>query len=152
MIGKMELIENTAITDKHRLSGVFTPKDVLSAYSVDFLDDKWCRAWVLERLHSGSPVCPGCKEEVPDRLMQSYCGGNRIKCDHCGKYFTALTDTFLSGAHLDFRGIVLLTLLLALGVADKQIASILKMSAENVRLWRHRFESINRAQQITSGE
>ena len=148
----MELTKNTTLTDNGRSSGMFTPKDALSEFDAGFLYEESCRAWVLYKLHGIKMNCPGCRTELPYNKTRSFWDCRRIKCDRCGKYFTALTDTFLSGAHFNFREIVLLSLLIALGVADKQIAAILKISTENVRLWRHRFESIAQAQKISSGE
>ena len=154
MGGKMEAIENTAINRKRRQAGMFIPADVLNAFDVKYLDAGWCRAWVMERLHQVEPFdankCPRCGTDIPERQMHSFWDCKRIKCDHCGKYFTALTGTFLSGCHFSFREIVLLAFMLALGVADKQIAATLKISAENVRLWRHRFEAISQIKKITS--
>jgi transposase-like protein len=85
-------------------------------------------------------------------MMYNFWDCKRIKCGGCGKYFTALTDTFLSGSHMSFREIILLAFLLGLNVADKQIAAVMKMSQENIRLWRHRFEALARAKKISSGE
>jgi transposase-like protein len=158
MGGKMEAIENTAINTIQSMRGVFVPVDVLAAFNADFLDEKWCKAWVMERLHGDQPwmgydppFCPGCHLPVSDRMMQSFWECKRIRCGGCEKYFTALTGTFLSGCHFTFQQIVLLALLLALGIADKQIASTLNISSENVRLWRHRFDAIARAKTMTEG-
>jgi len=119
------------------------------------LDEKWCKAWVMERLHGDQPwmgndppFCPGCGSPVPDRMMHSFWECKRIRCDICGKYFTALTGTFLSGCHFSFQETVLMAFMISLGVADKQIANTLKISAENVRLWRHRFDAIARAKNM----
>jgi transposase-like protein len=152
MGGKMEAFENITINRQQNIRGMFVPGDVLAAFNAEFLDEMWCRAWVLERLHRESPRCPACEEEIPDRLMQSFCEVKRIRCDRCEKYFTALTGTFLSGCHFSFREIVLLAWLLALKVADKQIAETLKISVESVRLWRHRFEAIARANNMVNGD
>jgi transposase-like protein len=103
------------------------------------LDDAWCQAWVTEKLHQNNARCPRCGKDIPEHLMHSFRDCKRIRCAHCGKYFTALTDTFLSGCHLEFREIVLLSFLLALDVADKRIATILKISPESVRIWKLKF-------------
>lgn len=144
MCGKMEVTENTAINNR---LGAFVPHDVLRVFNAEFLVDDHCRAWVIGRLHGDQegmigvehPCCPGCGTPIADRTLQSFRECKRVRCDSCGKYFTALTDTFLSGCHFDFREIVLLALLLALGVQDKQIADILKISIESVRLWKLKF-------------
>jgi DNA-binding NarL/FixJ family response regulator len=45
---------------------------------------------------------------------------------------------------MDFRAMVLLAFLLALGAGDKTIAARLDMTAENVRIWRHKFEAMEK--------
>ncbi len=62
-----------------------------------------------------------------------------MRCCSCGAYFTALSGTFLSGCHLSYRGVVLVSLLVALRIPDVMTALIVGMSRENVRLWRLRF-------------
>jgi hypothetical protein len=136
----MEVIENTATTTETlkaiKVPGRFTPGAVLAMFGADFLVESFCRMWILGKLHPAGADCPGCGKDI---LLRTFWDGGRVKCDGCGKYFTALTGTFLSGCHLSFREIVLLALLLALEVPDKQIAAVIKMSAENVRLWRLKF-------------
>jgi transposase-like protein len=121
----------------------FTPGDVLAMFGADLLDEQRCRIWVLTKIHPKGAHCPRCGNNIgPAKFiltLPSFWKGGRVRCDQCGKYFTALTGTFLSGCHLKFREIILLALLLALDVPDKQIAAIIKMSAENVRLWRLKF-------------
>lgn len=139
----MEAIENTAINRKRQRAGMFVPADVLKSFDAKYLDARWCRALVMERLHHvgqfDANKCPRCGADIPERQMHSFWDCKRIKCSHCGKYFTALTGTFLSGCHFSFPEIVLLAFMLALGVADKQIAATLKISADNVRLWKLKF-------------
>lgn len=155
----MEVTENTAQQTDNKSRGVFVPADVLRIFGAEFLDGKYCKAWVMEKLHGDQsregaypPFCPGCDTPLPGRMLQSFWDCKRVKCDSCGKYFTALTGTFLSGCHFSFREIVLLAFLLALGITDKQISPTLKISPENVRLWRHRFEAIDQVQKIKAVE
>lgn len=156
MDGQIEPIKNIAInndglvhtpggvseTERGLRSGRFKTGDVLDAFDADFLDEERCRSWVMNKLHPDGGHCPRCGADIPDRQMRGFWSCKRMKCGRCGKFFTALTGTFLSGCHLKFREIVLLALLLALEVPDKQIASILHMSAENVRLWRIKFKAM----------
>ncbi len=153
----METIENTAIpttdqvktgeakktmrlinlTPQPKSLGLFSIAEVLAVFSAEFMGEHVCRLWVLSKLHRDhQPCCPGCGEPVAAHLLHSFWNNGRVRCSKCRKYFTALTGTFLSGCHLGFREVMLLALLLALDVPDKQIASTIKMSAENVRLWR----------------
>ena len=78
---------------------------------------------------------------IPEKSQPRFWAGERVKCC-CGKFFTALTGTILSGCQLDFREVILLAVLLFLGVPDKVIAGFLRMSTAGVRLWRQKFESI----------
>lgn len=142
----MEPIESMAIMADHSNPppapgdrGRFTPADVLEIFNVNFLDYEFSRMWILKRLHPAGAHCPDCGDVVPEKKLQRFWSNQRISCRTCEKYFTALTKTFISGCQLDFRGLVLLALLLALGVHDNQIAAIVDMSAENVRLWRIKF-------------
>lgn len=136
MGGKMEVTENTAINN---MAGVFVPSDVLRVFNAEFLDEGKCRVWIMWLLHRDETVCPGCRSPIADQLLQSFWRCKRIHCDSCGKYFTALTGTFLSGCHFSFREVVLLVWLLALGVQDKQIAATLRISVESIRLWKLKF-------------
>lgn len=152
----MEVIETTATSGRdhedlretatgHDHSpgrGWFVPENILQDFNVSFLDYDLCRAWVMIRLHPVNPHCPRCGAAIPGAKLQRFWQGKRITCHVCRKFFTALTGTFVSGCQLDFRGLVLLAVLLALGVHDKKIAAIVGMSAENVRLWRRKFAAI----------
>ena len=119
--------------------GRFTPADVLEVFDVNFLDYDFSRMWVLKRLHPNGAYCPGCGAALPENKLQRFWSNQRISCRACGKYFTALTGTFVGCCQLDFRGLVLLSVLLALGVHDRKIAAIVGMSRDNVRLWRRKF-------------
>ena len=148
----MELIKNSAMTKTSSRCGLFIPEDVRNAFNAELLDENLCRDLILGMLFPKYKLCPGCEVNIPWERLHSFWMGKRIKCWNCGKYFTALTGTFLSGCHFNFGEIVLLGFMLALNVPDKQIAETLKMSVENVRLWRHRFEAIEQSKKIGSGE
>jgi transposase-like protein len=138
--------------DGHDGIGSFALRDIMCSFDADFLAEDHCRAWIMGILHQDKSRCPECGADIFRRLLPSFWMGKRIRCRNCGKYFTALTGTFLSGCHFDFREIILLAFMLAVSVDDKQIAATLKISAESVRLWRHRFEAIEQSKQIGSGD
>lgn len=148
----MEVIENNAIVDDltHSLdgrvtcAGVFTPADALSVFNAHFMDYEFSRIWILKRLHPDGAHCPGCGADVPENKLQRFWSNGRMACRQCGKYFTALTGTFISGSQLDFRNIILLAVLLALRIPARQIAEMTNMSAENVRLWEIKFAALER--------
>jgi len=144
----MELIDNTA---KHnnascRSTGspAFSPADIGRQGVAIFFDDNFCRGWILKRLHPEGPRCPGCAERIVGyRSLQSFMRGDRVKCCHCGKYFTALTGTFISGCHLSFPQVILMAILLEAGTDDVHIARMMNISYESVRGWRSRFAVIS---------
>jgi len=143
----MEVTESSAIMDDlpHPLdgqvtcAGMFTPADALEVFNVNFMDYEFSRIWILKRLHPDGAHCPGCGADVPENKLQRFWSNGRMACRHCGKYFTAMTGTFISGSQFEFRVVYLLAVLLALHIPDRQIAKITNMSAENVRLWRLKF-------------
>ncbi|MFA5284511.1 MAG: hypothetical protein WC347_02830 [Smithellaceae bacterium] len=140
----METAKNITSQDNDINPGIFTPREVFAEFNAEFLDDEKCRQWIIEILHPENKKCPECGEEILNSLLQSFWDGKRIKCWYCGKYFTALTNTFLSGCHLNFQQIVLMSMLIGLGVPDKVIALIIKISAESVRLWRLKFRELEK--------
>lgn len=123
------------------VNGIFSPGDIARAFGADFFDHDACRNWILHQLHHNVPRCPGCRAEVLLKSQPRFWAGDRVKCN-CGKFFTALTGTFLSGCQLDFREVILLAILLSLGVSDKTIAEFLNMSPAGIRLWRQKFDAL----------
>lgn len=138
----MEACENNTEWECGYIDGYFTTSDLKLASMVNFMDEEACRGWVINKLHGDKPLCPSCFSYIRERALVGYLEGRRIFCDKCGKYFTATTDTFISGTHMDFRSVVLLCLLLDLGVTDRRISELIGISAESVRLWRLKFKSI----------
>lgn len=134
----------TEFTERCDVSGhgVFTPQDIESVFNANFLDYEFARIWVLKRLHPDGAYCPGCGVAVHENKMQRFWSNQRISCRVCGKYFTALTGTFVAGCQMDFRSLILLSFLLALDVNAQIIARIIGISKENVRLWRLKFIDI----------
>lgn len=144
----MQDVENTAITidmtaATERGSKMFRT-GVLSAPVSVFFDETACREWVLKRLHQGGPRCPGCGTAVPDKFFPRFYKAERIKCCCCGKFFTGLTGTFLSGCQLTFSEVIALAILLSPELTDRKIADVLGMSAANVRIWRLKFDAMDK--------
>lgn len=121
-------------------TGCFTTTDVLRSLNIDFLDETYCREWILKQLHGDNPACPGCgyHNEIP----KNYWDGKLVRCKLCDKWFTGVTDTFLSAAKLNFREVFLLAVLLGLGQDNQAIANILRVTPETIRRWRRKFDEI----------
>ena len=124
---------------------VFIPEDVGRDIGASFLDETFCRDWILVAIHGrGEQHCPECQTVLEGKALQRFLEGKRICCRACGKFFTALTGTFLAGCHMDFREIILLAVFLHFRIAAREIARILRISPETVRLWEIKFEALKR--------
>jgi len=134
------------ITKAHR-SESFGPGDILASTVADFLSEDRCRDWIMKKLHRHGAFCPGCSTQISgDASLRSFWSGGRVRCRRCRKYFTALTGTFIAGSHLSFARIIILGLLIGTHAQDEQIASVLHMSTEGIRLWKRRFDGAWRLQ------
>jgi transposase-like protein len=117
-------------------------QEAFEALNADFFDEARCREWILKKLHPGGAFCPVCQRSINDgRRRYHFWNGDRLNCEHCGKYFTALTGQIFSGTHLDFNRLFLLAVLTGAGIKDKIIANKLKLSPESIRLWRIKFKT-----------
>jgi transposase-like protein len=145
----MELTENTANNQDSNTPCVFGPKDILQEIIAVFLDETYCRQWVLKKLHPGEPICPNCGIPISDETrLQRFWSGSRLNCRRCRMFFTALTGTFLAGSHFDFRETILISILLGFEIDNWKIAEVLDVTQETVRLWKKRFEAIERGRQL----
>jgi transposase-like protein len=123
----------------------FAPFDVREEFTAKFLDENFCREWILRRLHPQGATCPHCELTIHE---QRFWLARKIKCSQCKKWFTALTGTFLSGCQFTFSEVIVLAMFLSLQVPDKEIAKVLDISSENVRLWRHKFMANQKIEQL----
>jgi transposase-like protein len=145
----MEATESMAINMNGMKPGLFMPADVARDFGADFLDERACRQWILAAVHpSGTASCPQCHGELTGIAMRRFWEGKRIRCRNCGKYFTALTGTFLGGCHMSFNQIVLFAVFLNFGIQFRDIAKILKISPETVRLWDNKFTALKRIREM----
>ena len=131
----------------------FTIGDVGRSFKAGFLDQEVCRWWILKKIHGdGAITCPECYAPLTDIALRRFWEGCRICCRACGKYFTALTGTFLGGCHMDYREIYTLALFLHHNIPAREIARILQISSETVRLWEIKFEALKRVKAIQAAE
>jgi len=136
--------------DPHQKSGmtsahVFIPVEVARVFRADFLDEEVCRRWILKTIHGdGEMMCPGCGAPLAGIALQRFWEGKRICCRTCGKFFTALTGTFLAGCHMTFREVILFAVFLHFRIPPREIARILRISVETVRLWEIKFKALEK--------
>ena len=141
----MEAIENAAKEISWPMQRAFVPADVARDFSAAFLDEAACREWILAAIHGrGEQHCPECQAIVTGIASLRFWEGKRICCRACGKFFTALTGTLLAGCHMTFSEVILFAVFLHFRIPSREIARILKVSQETVRLWEIKFKAINR--------
>lgn len=138
-----------AINNETPAAHVFIPSDVAGAFHADYLDEAICRRWILTTIHGTGPIaCPECRAPLTDIALQRFWEGRRICCRACGKYFTALTRTFLAGCHMNFREVILLAVFLHFDIPAREIARILRINPETVRLWEIKFNALKRIKRM----
>ena len=139
----MDAIENTASYKRRTAPGYFDPHDAAVSFKADFLDEDLCRRWILDTIYHGQDIaCPQCSKQLTAKSLQRFRTAERVRCHACGKFFTALTGTFLQGCHLTFRQIILLAVFLYFGINHAAIADKVGVSEETVRLWQKKFQAI----------
>jgi hypothetical protein len=115
--------------------------EAFEAFNAEFFDETKCKEWILKKMHPEGAFCPRCHTAIEeDRRLEHFWNGERLHCLACGKYFSALTGTILSGVHLDQRRLFLMITLCGAGINDKIIAKKLNISPESCRLWRIKFK------------
>jgi hypothetical protein len=136
-------MEHTEIIEDIPTHRHFSTGYVAGQFNTEFLSENHCRTWVLRQLHPATTRCPNCGEPFSDvRRLARFWNMDRLQCAYCGRFFTALTGTLLSGTHLTFSQIVLLCLLIETGLTAPRIAKIIGEDPETVRLWKFRFSHI----------
>lgn len=148
----MEGIKMTAIKEITKSCPSFSVAQIGQVFDANFLDESACRLWILKALHNKPPViCPECGSKLSESCCGRFWEAKRIRCTNCGKFFTALTKTILSGCHLNFRSIMLLAVLLHYGFKTDLIAKKLDISSETVRLWQKKLSSLEKLNELQEG-
>jgi predicted RNA-binding Zn-ribbon protein involved in translation (DUF1610 family) len=128
----MESTKNTAA-----LSSV-----IFDSVNPSFLDADSCRRFLLTLFHPAGPACPACGETMAEYTLQNYWQGKRVQCSVCGKFFSGLTGTALSGWHMDYREIVLLAIFMGCGWTNRRIADRMGYHTETIRILRRKIRAI----------
>ena len=136
----METTVNTAQSNTGRR--LFDIAGLLREFNYRYFSEDFCRKHVLETLHQELIHCPKCKIDVGSEQLQRFWECKRLKCVHCGKFFTALTGTVLSGCHLTFSQLLFIAVFLEQGMPLNEIAERVEINVESVRLWKHRIQAL----------
>ncbi|MCX5841134.1 MAG: hypothetical protein NTY16_06735 [Deltaproteobacteria bacterium] len=136
----METAVNTAQSDMGRR--LFDIEGLLREFNFHYFSEDFCRKRVLETLHPDAARCPQCKNQVAADQLRRFWECKRLKCASCGKFFTALTGTVLSGCHLTFSQLLFLAVFLERDMPLNEIAERVEINVESVRLWKHRIQAL----------
>jgi len=135
---KMQDDENRARPSR---ASFFPHEQILRELSSAFFDESFCRKWILQKLYPTGAVCPKCGSGLSAKTERQFWSGKRFKCQSCGGFSTALTGSFLSGSQFSFAEIVILALMLSLTSWDRQIAEVLAVHPQTIKMWRLKFNA-----------
>lgn len=151
----MEIAENTATIGRHGKQarslvphGAFTTAAILRDIAPSFFNPLLCRFWVIRQLHRAGARCPSCGQPVSQRVLPRFLANGRVKCNRCGKFFTALTGTFLAGTHMGFTEIFFLAFGIEMGFSVRVMSERTGLDPDTVRLWRDKFRFMEKTQQL----
>lgn len=134
---KILVNQEVTIKTKH-----FKPSEALNECNADFFSEDRCREWILKKLHPEGAYCPFCRNKITDETtLKNFWTLKRCVCKNCNKWFSATYNTIIHGSHLTMAQAFALAVFLALGIDNKQIAKIIGIHPESVRIWRSKFNA-----------
>ena len=104
------------------------------------IDEKKSIKHLIKFIHGNSVKCIDCKSELDIEKISS---NSFIRCK-CGKKQSWKSNTIFQGTRLSARELILIKHYLDMNVEDKEISKILSLSVDTIRLWKYRFENINK--------
>ena len=131
----MEDNNDAAINEAPKIPRHVPPFLVADSFGPEFLDEAFCTRIFLDMAHGRLAHCPECKEELnDDRQERRYYEMKKFNCKKCGSTVTSKKGTVLENCSLKPSQYLLLALFLEIKLPVKDIARMIKMSAENVRI------------------
>lgn len=123
--------------------GVFTPADAAAFFGMDLIKFDESARWLVSRLHPDGAKCPGCSIKITgDNRLERFRRMQQLRCQECGRKFTAKTGTILNETKLEAREIYLLAVMIHLEVAPAAIAAVLRVHTDTVRNWQMKFRAL----------
>jgi transposase-like protein len=99
---------------------------------VAVLEENACRDWWLKRLHPDGACCPGCKQALTTRVVESWRMDATVKCTGCGTWFNNRTGTVLSSLQGSWQQLLLFLALWENRAPSAVIAKSCEMSVDTV--------------------
>ena len=117
-------------------------RDIAESINPDFFDPDNCRQWLLERLHPKGPSCPWCGVAIRGRAAARFWLLKQMKCQACGRKFTARTGTNLAGLKAGCRELVMFCLMLEAGYPMARIGQHMNIGLRTLYLYKERFQDL----------
>lgn len=113
--------------------------NIFKVFTPAFLDEDYCRKWVIDRLHPGGILCPECGKPLREQRQEAIHRGDKTACYECGKQFTALTGSVFSGYRSDYRTIFFTLFLIGAGFSTNEIMVKTGISRTSISRYRKIF-------------
>lgn len=111
------------------------PQDIHSF--LGFLDEGYCRRWMLDQLHPDGVYCPYCGQALNrERIIRRFYTLKKITCSECRRKFNAFSKTLFAHTRLSCRQVILIFILLRTGKRTCEVARMARVSPATVIRWR----------------
>ena len=132
-------------TKKHAgLRSILT--DALADFGPRFLDEDFCRRWLLDRIFRDGIKCPYCGYPVEGRQLYYYYRATRQNiCAKCRRKFSTLKGSVFHSTKLSFADLVLVAFLAALGETSEEIAARIRRQPMAVQVALGKFHALDTA-------
>lgn len=108
--------------------------DLLREFNGRFLDDNFCRRWLLNRIYpDGVIVCPKCQRPLSGKKLHQFYAGERNVCTGCGHRWSTFRGTALNWTHHAPGEIIIIGFLYALGCEEREIAERLNRQPLSIK-------------------
>lgn len=120
--------------------------DALADFGPQFLDEDFCRRWLLDRIFRNGIKCPHCGYPVEGRQLFYYYRATRQNiCNKCRRKFSTLKGSIFHSTKLSFADLVLIAFLAALGETPEEIAARIRRQPQAVQVALGKFHALDTA-------
>ena len=120
--------------------GFLNSRAVFESFGLRFLDEEFCRMFLIDLIHMGIFACPFCGHNIAEKYHDEFYKNSPIYCPGCRKDFRASSGTPLSYSKLSFSQVILLSLMLELNCGVETIAKRLGIARQTIPPWRKKLD------------